>query len=174
MARQHHGVVFDALLLLLLTAPIDANQISGRDTQRDEIRNPRDRSLRAMKVQSSHIKLVGTIQCPGQTQSSMSWSPEGSFLATSTGQNVSVWRLPGLRTKESIARPATFETSTGKLGVNLGRSDDLVVSQNITGPATSETTKLGQSGDLVVSENITRPAMFETAKVVSGVALIDA
>ena len=41
------------------------------------------------------LELVGTIESPGQTRSSMSWSSDGRYLATSTGKNVSVWRLPG-------------------------------------------------------------------------------
>ena len=44
---------------------------------------------------SSRLELVGTIDSPGQTRTSMSWSSDGKYLATSTGKNVSVWRLPG-------------------------------------------------------------------------------
>ena len=41
------------------------------------------------------LELVGTIESPGQIRSSMSWSSDGRYLATSTGEDVSVWRLPG-------------------------------------------------------------------------------
>ena len=40
------------------------------------------------------LELVGTIEAPGQKRSSMSWSSDGRFLATSTSEHVSVWRLP--------------------------------------------------------------------------------
>ena len=45
------------------------------------------------------LELVGTIKSPGQTQSSMSWSSDGMYLATSTGEKVSVWRLPAKELK---------------------------------------------------------------------------
>ena len=41
------------------------------------------------------LEPVGTIDSPGQTQESMSWSPDGRFLATCNDENVIVWRLPG-------------------------------------------------------------------------------
>ena len=40
------------------------------------------------------LEMVGTIESPGQTRSSMSWSSDGRYLATSTSESVSVWRLP--------------------------------------------------------------------------------
>ena len=41
---------------------------------------------------TTRLELVGTI--PHQTQSIMNWSPDGRHLATSTGENVYIWRLP--------------------------------------------------------------------------------
>ena len=43
---------------------------------------------------TSGLELVGTIlACPGQTHT-MSWSPDGRYLATSIGEKVSLWLLP--------------------------------------------------------------------------------
>eukprot|EP00291_Cryptomonas_curvata_P010066 CAMPEP_0172194132 /NCGR_PEP_ID=MMETSP1050-20130122/25386_1 /TAXON_ID=233186 /ORGANISM="Cryptomonas curvata, Strain CCAP979/52" /LENGTH=161 /DNA_ID=CAMNT_0012869857 /DNA_START=45 /DNA_END=527 /DNA_ORIENTATION=+ len=44
---------------------------------------------------TSGLELVGTIDARRQTRSSMSWSTHDKYLAMSTGDNVSVWRLPG-------------------------------------------------------------------------------
>ncbi len=47
-----------------------------------------------LRPESGNLELVGTIKSPGQTRYSMSWSSDGRYLATSTDESVSVWRLP--------------------------------------------------------------------------------
>ena len=65
------------------------------------------------------LELVATIESPGQTRSSMSWSSDGRYLATSTGESVSVWRLPEkdlIRANKNIeARITTYEEETKKV-----------------------------------------------------------
>ncbi len=59
------------------------------------------------------LELVGTIESPGQKRSSMSWSSDGRYLATSTVEHVSVWRLPEKDLKHANlnidARCTTYE-----------------------------------------------------------------
>ena len=77
-----------------------------------------------------HIELVGTIKSPGQTRYSMSWSSDGRYLATSTGEDVSVWRLPGrdLHYANKIAARSTMSEDeetiqVGGNGVEASFSD---------------------------------------------------
>ena len=56
--------------------------------------NPFQDGLRQEGGGPSNLELVGTIKSPGQTRYSMSWSSDGRYLATSTGESVSVWRIP--------------------------------------------------------------------------------
>ena len=50
--------------------------------------------LRSPEEKGPRLGIVGIIKSPGQDRSSMSWSSDGRFLATSTSEHVSVWRLP--------------------------------------------------------------------------------
>ncbi len=56
--------------------------------------NPFHDGLHPLSRGTTRLELVGTIDSPGQIRSSMSWSSDGRYLATSTGEDVSVWRLP--------------------------------------------------------------------------------
>jgi hypothetical protein len=57
--------------------------------------NPFHNGLHPQSGVTPRLELAGKIESPGQTRSSMSWSSDGRYLATSTGEDVSVWRLPG-------------------------------------------------------------------------------
>ena len=57
--------------------------------------NPFQDGLRPESRGASRLEPVCTIDSQGQTRYSMSWSSDDRYLATSTGKNVSVWRLPG-------------------------------------------------------------------------------
>ena len=71
---------------------IDGNRLLSNAVQERKAKSFHD----GLRPESGRrrLELVGTIECPGQTRSSMSWSSDGRYLATSTGETVSVWRLP--------------------------------------------------------------------------------
>ena len=62
----------------------------------------------------SNIEFVGTIESLGQTRYSMSWSSDGRHLATSTGENVSVWRLPGKDLQQAIKNIDAEQAKVGR------------------------------------------------------------
>ena len=79
------------LMCLLPTAmPFSGNRLLSNSNQAGKA-NPFQYGLRQ---ESGNLELVGTIKSPGQTRHSMSWSSDDRYLATSTGESVSVWKLP--------------------------------------------------------------------------------
>jgi hypothetical protein len=115
MASRIQTFILEAALLLLVAAQINSAGVHGKASLKDKSSIHKDVTLRAKNGRSRRMKLLGTIPCRGQTNSSMSWSPDGRTLATSTGQNVSIWRLHGLHSDEHNtsrrSRPSKAETT---------------------------------------------------------------
>jgi hypothetical protein len=118
MAIQIQSFILEAVLLLVVAAQIHAECIHGKLSIKDESSTLRDVILREKNGRSTPFKLLGTIPCRGQTRSSMSWSPDGRTLATSTGQSVSVWRLLELHSNEHNMS-SKVKAETIKVGHNM-------------------------------------------------------
>ncbi len=81
---------------------------------------------------SPSIELVGTAEYPEKTLQSISWSPDGRFLATFTSKQVCLWQLPGKSPLESTM-PGEDEKHSNKKASSIM-------------PEEVEITKVGDNG----------------------------
>jgi hypothetical protein len=106
MGNCIHGNV----LQLRKISPLDLVSLQSKDPSLQS-QHPRENQ------RSSRLRLVGTIPCSGKMAENISWSPNGRYLAVTSGQNVSIWRLPVLRSEKSnSSRSAKSETSEKRTG----------------------------------------------------------
>ena len=90
MARISTYILRSVLCVSVAAISSTGNRVLSNATQAFQVPN----GTIAESGVTSRLELVGTIiACPGQTHT-MSWSPDGRYLATSIGEKVSLWQLP--------------------------------------------------------------------------------